>query len=77
MRTIKLMIPSAILVAGFLASTTSVYGTSKYAKKEKQSCTYCHMATVSDKKEMVKNLNTTGSCYKDNKHSLAKCAPAK
>lgn len=77
MRTMKLTIPSAILMAGFLASTLPVYGTSKYAKKEKQSCTYCHMAMVKDKSEMAKNLNTTGSCYKDNKHSLAKCAPSK
>jgi len=76
MRTIRLVIPAAILAGGFLVCSTSMYGTAEYAKKEKKSCTYCHAKMVADKAEMTKNLNTTGSCYKDNDHSLAKCAPA-
>jgi len=78
MRKLKLMIPAAILMAGFLISTSPTYGTAEYGKKEKKACTYCHGKMVSDKAEMNKNLNTTGNCYKDNDHSLAKCsAPAK
>jgi len=77
MKTIKVAIPAAILSMGFLLCTSSVYGTAEYAKKEKKSCTYCHAKMVSDKGEMAKNLNTTGTCYKDNEHSLAKCAPPK
>lgn len=75
MRAIKLGIPAAILALGFVFCTSSMYGKPEYAKKEKQSCTYCHAKVASDKAEMAKNLNTTGTCYKDNDHSLAKCAP--
>ena len=32
---------------------------------------------VPDKAEMNKNLNAVGTCYKDNEHSLAKCAVPK
>ena len=72
--SLKLLAPSAILLAGFVLSTSSVYGTPEYAKKEKKTCTNCHAKVVSDKAEMAKNLNDTGNCYKSNDHSLAKCA---
>ena len=74
---IKLVIPTVILAAGFLLCTSSVYGTTQYGKKEKKSCTYCHMKVVSDKAAMAKNLKPVGTCYKDNDHSLAKCSPSK
>ena len=73
MRSIKLILPSAVLLTGFSVCTTSMYGTQEYAKKEKKSCTTCHGKMVSDKAEMAKNLNATGACYKDSEHSLAKC----
>ena len=76
MTTIKFTIPVAILLGGFLICASWVYGTPEYAKKESKSCTYCHGA-VAGKDEMLKNLNSTGSCYKDNGHSLAKCAAPK
>ena len=76
MRAMKFAIPAAIM-AGFLVCTSSLYGTPEYAKKEKKSCTFCHAKVSTDKAEMVKNLNTTGSCYKDNDHSLAKCQAPK
>jgi hypothetical protein len=77
MRGAKVLIPGAILFAGFLLCTSSMSGTSAYAKKEKKACTYCHGKVVGDKAEMAKNLNTSGQCYKDNEHSLAKCATEK
>lgn len=77
MRTFKVLIPSAILLGGLLLCTSSLFGTPEYAKKEKKSCTTCHAKAVGDKAEMVKNLNATGTCYKDNEHSLAKCAAPK
>lgn len=74
----KLAVPATVLLGGFLICTSSVYGTTDYAKKEKKSCTFCHTKTVAEKAEMAKNLNAAGTCYKDNDHSLAKCAaPAK
>jgi len=74
---IKLILPATILLSGLSICTSSMYGTQEYAKKEKKSCTFCHAKMVSDKAVMVKNLNTTGTCYKDNDHSLSKCEAQK
>jgi hypothetical protein len=73
MRAMKLILPTGILLGGLVICTTSMFGTPEYAKKEKKSCTTCHGKMTADKAEMVKNLNTTGTCYKDNGHSLANC----
>jgi len=77
MRGTKIMIPAGILLGGFLVCTSSMFGTAEYAKKEKKACTVCHAKVSSDKAEMVKNLTSTGTCYKDNDHSLEKCATPK
>jgi len=72
MRAIKVALPAAILMAGFLLCTSATYGKPEYAKKEKQGCVYCHVKTG------AKDLNDTGKCYGKNEHSLAKCtAPEK
>jgi hypothetical protein len=72
MRMLKVTLPAAILMAGFLLCTSATYGKPEYAKKEGQKCTYCHV------KAGAKDLNDTGKCYKENDHSLAKCpAPEK
>jgi hypothetical protein len=72
MRTFKLMVPAAILMAGFVVCTMNSYGKQEYAKKEGKSCITCH-GKVESKEGMAKNLNATGKCYADNDHSLAKC----
>jgi len=72
MRTWKVAVPAAFLMAGFLVCSTSSYGKPEYAKKEKQTCTTCH-AKVEAKEAMAKNLTETGKCYAANDHSLAKC----
>ena len=77
MRAMKIAIPAAILLGGLLACTSSMFGTAEYAKKEKKSCTVCRAKVASDKAEMVKNINTTGTCYKDNDHLRAKCTVLK
>ena len=74
MHLMKVIVPTAILSVGLLISTTSIYGTPEYSKKEKKACTTCHAKMVTDKAEMLKNLNATGTCYKENDHSLAKCS---
>jgi hypothetical protein len=73
MRAAKLIIPAAIVAGGLFVCTSSMTGTPEFAKKEKKSCTTCHAKVSGNKDEMVKNLNATGTCYKDNEHSLAKC----
>jgi hypothetical protein len=64
MRAMKLFLPAAVLVTGFLVCTTASYGTQEYAKKEKKACTFCHAKMVADKAEMAKNLNDAGKEYK-------------
>jgi hypothetical protein len=68
MSTLKLTLPAAILMAGFLVCTSATYGKPEYAKKEGKGCVTCH--TQAGKKD----LNDTGKCYQANEHSLAKCA---
>jgi len=63
MRAMKLVLPAAILMAGFLVCTTASYGTAAYAKKEKKVCTICHTKVVVDKTEMAKNLTDAGTEY--------------
>ena len=41
--------------------------TNPYAKKEGKKCDYCHVKTGS------KDLNDTGKCYEEKKHSLEGC----
>lgn len=71
MRTLKVAIPAAIVMTGFLFCTTASYGKPEYMKKENlKSCNACHakMATKDNP-----NLNDLGTCYQKNDHSLAKC----
>jgi len=73
MKALKLIVPAAILGAGFLICTTASYGTQAYAKKEgNKACIYCHVAAGK------KDLNDTGKCYQKSEHKdLDKCpAPA-
>src|SRR5579872_4696143 len=70
MRVLKLVVPSAILMVGFLVCTTASYGTQDYAKKEKKACTFCHVKMVPDKTEMAKNQTDAGKYYKEHSHSL-------
>ncbi len=73
MRALKLILPTALLAAGFMICTTASYGKPEYMKKEgAKSCTVCH-AKVGAKDAMLKNLNATGKCYAENGHSLATC----
>jgi hypothetical protein len=72
----KVAVPAAFLMAGFMLCTTSSYGKAEYMKKEGvKSCTVCH-GKVEAKEAMAKNLNETGKCYAENDHSLAKCKVA-
>ena len=74
MRAMKVAIPAAILMTGFMLCTTASYGKPEYMKKENlKSCTACHSKMEGQKELMAKNLNDTGKCYAENDHSLAKC----
>jgi hypothetical protein len=64
---LKTVLPAAIVLGGFLISTTASYGTVEYAKAAKKSCAYCHEKTVADKDAMSKNLTAAGKYYKEKK----------
>ncbi|MBI3949331.1 MAG: hypothetical protein HY314_02590 [Acidobacteria bacterium] len=60
---------SLISAAAILAVSVAMPGTyakPDYAKKEKQSCKYCH----STNKPSKENLNEAGKYYRDHDHSL-------
>jgi hypothetical protein len=67
----KKLVKAALLLwalfAGLGLATLSTYGTIDYAKKEKKSCTTCHI------KMGDKELNDVGKCYKKNKLVLKGC----
>ncbi len=63
MRTLRIVLPASIALAGFLLPAVMVQAKPEYAKKEKKSCTFCHVAA--GKKE----LNPAGDFYKEN-HTL-------
>jgi hypothetical protein len=64
---LKTILPAAILLAGFLVSTTASYGTAQYAVKTKQKCVYCHEKQSGDKDVMNANLTAAGKYYKEKK----------
>ena len=76
MRTLKLIVPAGLIVAGVLFCTATSFGKPEYLAKEKKtnpgitSCTSCHAKAA---KKGEPNLNDLGECYGKNDHSLAKC----
>ena len=74
MKALKVALPAAILMAGFMVCTSASYGKPEYAKKEGKGCVYCHVTAGK------KDLNDTGKCYAKSDHKdLDKCPapPAK
>ena len=67
MKTLKLAIPTSVLLLGVLFSSALSFAKPEYTKKEKTPCVTCHVNAKS------KDLNATGECYKKNDHSLANC----
>jgi hypothetical protein len=70
-RLVKVAMPAAILVGGFLASSPFSFAKPDYMKKEQKACTYCHNAPNK------KDLNEVGKCYAEHGHSLENCNPKK
>jgi len=67
MKGLRISLLMALLVAGLTLTSSLLPGKQEYAKKEKKSCTYCHVKAGS------KDLNDVGKCYQKNKHSLEGC----
>jgi hypothetical protein len=72
LKILKVVIPGAILAAGFLyTSVTPSFATPAYATKEGQTCTYCHVTAGKA------DLNDGGKYYAAHDHSLKGYTPAK
>jgi hypothetical protein len=67
MKTLKLVVPTSVLLFGVLFASAISFAKPEYTKKEKTPCVTCHVTAKS------KDLNATGECYKKNNHSLATC----
>ena len=61
MKTLKLAIPAVIALTGLILTSVATYAKPEYAKKEKKSCTFCHV------KAGKKELNDAGNYYKQKK----------
>ncbi|MGO9232259.1 MAG: hypothetical protein ACLQKA_23940 [Bryobacteraceae bacterium] len=67
MSHLKVIVPAAILLGGFLVSTTASFATMDYMKATKKQCVYCHAKVSTDKAEMNKNLTAAGQYYHQHK----------
>ncbi|MGA3260922.1 MAG: hypothetical protein ABSE35_18725 [Bryobacteraceae bacterium] len=67
MSHLKVIVPAAILLGGFLVSTSASFGKQEYMKATKKQCVYCHVKVSADKDEMNKNLTAPGKYYHEHK----------
>jgi hypothetical protein len=63
MSHLKVILPSAILLGGFLVCSTSSYGKPEYMKSTKKACAYCHV----DSKAKPKELTEAGKYFAEHK----------
>ena len=63
MLKIKYGIPAAILLGGFLVSSTLSYGKPEYVKTTKKGCAFCHV----DSKAKPKELTDAGKYFREHK----------
>jgi cytochrome c553 len=67
MSHLKLTLPAAILLGGFLVCSTATYGKQEYTKSTKKTCVYCHAKVSANKDDMNKNLTDAGKYYHEHK----------
>jgi len=63
MNRLKIVLPAAVLLGGFLACSMATYGKPDYAKETKKSCTFCHV----NAQKNPKDLKDAGKYYKEHK----------
>ena len=66
-RSLKVVIPSCLILGGLVLTTDLSLAKKEYTAKEKKACTFCH--TGAGKKD----LNDVGKCYAEHNHSLEGC----
>jgi hypothetical protein len=63
MSHLKVILPAAILLGGFLVCSTASFGKPEYTKATKKACSYCHV----DSKAKPKELTEAGKYYQEHK----------
>lgn len=63
MSRLKLIVPAAIVLGGFLVCSTASYGKPEYTKATKKACTVCHV----DAQKSPKDLKEAGKYYQEHK----------
>ncbi len=63
MSRLKLTLPAAILLGGFLICSTVTYGKPEYTKQTKKACVYCHVNATKAPKE----LKDAGKYFQEHK----------
>jgi len=63
MSRLKLILPVALVLGGFLVCSTASYGKPEYTKSTKKACTYCHV----DAQKKAKELKEAGKYYQEHK----------
>ena len=63
MSHLKVVLPAAIVLAGFLFCSTASYGKPEFTKATKKSCTFCHV----DATKTPKDLKDPGKYYQEHK----------
>jgi hypothetical protein len=63
MSHLKLILPAALVLGGFLLSSTASYGKAEYTKATKKACVTCHV----DAQKAPKELKPAGKYYQEHK----------
>jgi len=64
MSHLKVILPAAIVLGGFLACTTASYGKPEFTKSTKKACAYCH----TDATKKPKDLKEPGKYFQEHKN---------
>jgi hypothetical protein len=64
MSRLKIIVPTALLLGGFLALSTASFGKQEYTKQTKKACVYCHV----DAAKTPKELKSPGKYFQEHKN---------
>ena len=67
MSYLKLTIPAAVLLGGFLVCSVSTYGKPEYTKETKKACSVCHTVAVPKDADSAKSLTDAGKYFQEHK----------
>ena len=63
MSRLKVILPAALVLGGFLVCSTASYGKAEFTKATKKACVYCHV----DAQKSPKDLKAPGKYYQEHK----------